>query len=222
MAVAVKRSSPESSEFELTLDDNGDLASVGDDEAPQVKSKKGADEQDIFETDFEVPALDDSDDATVADSELESSDFDLALDDSELAQEDESGSQVVALDEDSENEIPTEGDEASSDDVEVEAESGEFSALDEDVQVEEEEGADVDVDEEESGRPVRTQTVTKLMPPAPWGVMPVIFMLPCVIVMMLVGILGYELVQSSANAKPPGPLTVMLAESFGQSVTLKK
>ena len=52
---------------------------------------------------------------------------------------------------------------------------------------------------------------------APWGVMPVIFMLPCVIVMFLVGILGYELVQSSAGLKPPGPLTLAIAEMVGQN-----
>src|SRR5207245_2889660 len=57
------------SEFELTLDDSDSLqAAEGDEAKPQVKAKAGAsDDKDIFETDFEVPALDDSDDATVAD-----------------------------------------------------------------------------------------------------------------------------------------------------------
>lgn len=205
------------SEFELTLDDSGNLQQV-DDSAPQVKSKKKApassDEQDIFDTDFEVPALEESEDAAVADSELESSDFDLALDDSELGQEEESGSQVVALDED-DSETIADDDAAVVDDVEVEEESSDFSALDEDVQ------GDEDDETAPSGK-VRTETVVKekLIPAAPWGVMPVIFMLPCVIIMFLVGILGFELVQTSAGLRPPGPLTLAIADMLNQPVTL--
>jgi len=218
------------SEFELTLDDSGNLAAVDAEPAPQVKSKAkakkpaSADEQDIFDTDFEVPALDESDDATVADSELESSDFDLALDDSELAQEDESGSQVVALDEeDTETVVDADGD-AVVDDVDVEEESSDFQDLDQDVEVEEGD-VDVDVDaeaeEETQGTgKVRRETVIqeKLIPAAPWGVLPVIFMLPCVVVMFLVGILGYELMKTSAGMQPPGPLTQALAEQFGNPI----
>jgi hypothetical protein len=215
-------SSDSDSEFELTLDDSGNLAAM-DEEAPQVKSKKGApsaEEQDIFDTDFEVPALDESDEATVADSELESSDFDIALDDSDLAAEEESGSQVVALDEE---EAGAAGDEdaAVADDVEVEEESSEFSDLDQDVEVEEE---DVEV-EAEARTIVKTKTVVKekLIQPAPWGVMPVLFMFPCVIVMFLVVLLGFDLLQSSIGGRPPGPLTTAISESvFSTPVSLKK
>jgi hypothetical protein len=210
-------------EFELTLDDNAPK----EEEKPQVKSKsklkvKGKtkmkpasdQEQDIFDTDFEVPALEESssDDATVADSELESSDFDLALDDSELAQEEESGSQVVALDEE---DVETMADDGAAvvDDVEVDEES-DFAALDEDIQVED----DVVVEGE-----VRTRTVVeeKLIPPAPWGVVPVIFMLPCVLVMFLVAILGFEMLQT-ASGKPPGMLTIALADLFQTPITGKR
>ncbi|MBI3821069.1 MAG: hypothetical protein HY289_00140 [Planctomycetes bacterium] len=205
-------------EFELTLDDSGNQPAV-EESAPQVKSKKGktkmkppsAEEQDIFDTDFEVPVLEDSSsDETVADSELESSDFDLALDDSELAQEEESGSQVVALDE----EDSAADDGAVVDDVEVEEESSDFADLDEDVEVEDE-----DVEVEAAGETItRTKTIIqeKLIPAAPWGVMPVIFMLPCVVIMFLVGILGYELVGSTVGNKPPGYLTVEIASLLGQ------
>lgn len=219
----------DSSEFELTLDDSGNVAGAEDETAaPQVKSRKkqgaGGEEQDIFDTDFEVPALDESDDATVADSELESSDFDLALDDSDLAAEDESGSQVVALDEeDAETVADDEGGAAVADDVDVEEESSDFADLDEDVQVEDTEGEDVEV-ESAGAVQVKRETVVKekLIPPAQWGVLPVIFMLPCVIVMVLVGILGFEIVQSSSGMKPPGPLTLAIAEQLNMPVTLKK
>ncbi len=228
-----KTGSESDSEFELTLDDSGNLAALEDEEAaPQVKSKKkgapAADEQDIFDTDFEVPALDESDDATVADSELESSDFDIALDDSDLAAEDESGSQVVALDEEEDSETATDDEDgAVADDVEVEEESSDFSALDQDVEVDAEEGAEVEVDadeEEETSAPGKTRTVVKekLLQPAPWGVMPIVFMLPCVIIMFLVGILGYELLQTSSGARPPGPLTAAIADMMNVPVSLKK
>jgi excisionase family DNA binding protein len=213
------------SEFELTLDDSGNLAAL-DEAPPQVKAKKkkpaAGEEQDIFDTDFEVPSLDSTDDdATVADSELESSDFDLALDDSELAQEDESGSQVVALDEEDAATV-TDEDAAVVDDVDVEEESSDFQDLDQDVEVDADDEVDVDVDEE-TARAGKTRTVVqeKLVPAAPWGVMPVVFMLPCVIIMFFVGLLGLELVQTSTGMKPPGVLTTMLAEQFGTKVTLK-
>ena len=194
------------------------------DAAPQVKSKAvGADEeQDIFETDFEVPALDDSssDQGTAADSELESSDFDLALDDSELAAEEESGSQVVALDEeDAEALVDGEADGGAVADIEIEEDGKDFGDLDQDVQVE----ADEDEDLEGAAKgETRTVTKVKLVPAAPWGVMPVVFMLPCVVIMFLVGILGYEMIQNTTGLRAPGPLTLAIADMLGQKITLKQ
>jgi len=216
-------------EFELTLDDSGNQEAVADEPAPQVKSKAkpktkmkqpaSAEEQDIFDTDFEVPALDESDDATVADSELESSDFDLELEDSALNQEEESGSQVVALDEDDSEATVSDDDAAVVDDAQVEEESSDFADLDQDVEVE----GDVEVDDDVEVEPGRTRTIIreKLIPPAPWGVLPVIFMLPCVVIMFLVGILGFELVQSTAAHAPPGPLTKLVAEQLGTPIGKK-
>src|SRR5262249_35879987 len=85
------------SEFELTIDDSS---------KSMKKSKtagEGGEQKDIFETDFELQAAggegDESASQAVAldepDTDLESSDFDLALED------DASGSQVAALDESS-------------------------------------------------------------------------------------------------------------------------
>ncbi len=87
------------SEFELSLDDSGSAEGYAEEEA------KG----DIFETDFSLPAVEDdaeSGSEVVAvessDTDLENSDFDLALDESDIqAAEDDSASQVVLLDDDS-------------------------------------------------------------------------------------------------------------------------
>src|SRR5205807_8721824 len=70
--------------------------------APVEEEVAAEGEKDIFETDFEVPALDEeSGSQAVAlgerDTDLESSDFDLALGDEDIAADEESGSQVVAL-----------------------------------------------------------------------------------------------------------------------------
>jgi hypothetical protein len=185
------------SEFELTLDDSSTEMTSG---APQVKGE--GEGQDIFESDFEIPSLKEEgggEPATV-DTELESSDFDLALDDSDLAADEESGSQVVALDEE-EVEPVAEGE----DEVEVEVDQeGEFGDL---------EGEEEISDAEMAGRPGRTVEVVKLIRPAPWGVLPAIVMIPCVVVMLLVGLVGFELVQSSVGHRPPGTMTRVLNDS---------
>ena len=192
---AATGSQDSSSEFELTLDDSGEMAS------PQAKAGAPA-EKDIFETDFEVPALEGESGSDVAaletsDTELESSDFDLALDDSDLAVEDESGSQVVALDEESADEA-------------AETIAGDV-AEDLDVQVEE--------DEEAVGvGPVREVVREKIIEPAPWGALPTVFMLPCVIVMVMIGIMGFELIQSTAGFKSAGFFTKALGELVGQKM----
>src|SRR5262249_36063216 len=92
------------SEFELTLDDSGGSSPLHED------SGEG---RDIFETDFEVPALEEESgsEAVALDDEstdVESSEFDLAIDEMDVGAEDESGSQVVALEdeEDAEAEAP--------------------------------------------------------------------------------------------------------------------
>ncbi len=201
--------SPSDSEFELTLDDSGGLSL---EETPQLKAGK---DKDIFETDFEVPALEEESGSQVAalDTDLDSSDFDLALGDSDVAAEEDSGSEVVALDEE-------EADDAAKTvaakrktkhkpaaDLAEDEDLG-FDQLDEDaVAAVEEEG------EEPAGRVVVEEKVQKA---APWGVLPVLLMLPCVVVMMLVGIMGFELVQNMAGYKPTGFITKTIGELVGQ------
>src|SRR5262249_5052596 len=86
----------ESSEFELTLDDGAGLAPA---EAPAAGAEK---DKDIFETDFEMPALEEDSgvgemDLAEGDTELESSDFDLALSDEEQPVDMLSSSEVMDL-----------------------------------------------------------------------------------------------------------------------------
>lgn len=74
------------SEFELTLDDSGNLP--GMESVPQVKAA------DDMESDFEVAALDEAGSEGGGDStDLESSDFDLALDDSDSSTDGEESRQ---------------------------------------------------------------------------------------------------------------------------------
>lgn len=190
------------SEFELTLDDSGALAPLDDDEGgPQAKA--GAGDKDIFETDFEVPALDEDSGSQVAalDTDLDSSDFDISLDDS--ATEADSDSQVVSLDE--------EADEGS---ATVATREGQAVAeVDEDFEGIDEEGA-VAV----AGGPVRDVVREKVLQPAPWGPLPVVFMLPTLAIMLVVGLLGFDLIQTSNGYKAPGPVTKAIAELMGQKL----
>lgn len=90
-----------SSEFELSLDDS-------DEKPAHSPAANGGDQKDIFETDFELPAIDDSgsqDEQAELDTDLSDSDFDLSID--EEADE-ESGSEVVAVDEDDDAVAPLE------------------------------------------------------------------------------------------------------------------
>ncbi len=101
-AVAEPSSDPDSdSEFELTLDSEGGVEAAGEGAA-------GEEGKDIFETDFEVPALEEEESGSEAvvledeDTDLETSDFDLALDEEGGEEDVESGSQVVALEDEEE------------------------------------------------------------------------------------------------------------------------
>lgn len=202
-------SSGDSSEFELTLDDSGSLPSL--DEPAAAKSG----EKDIFETDFEVPGLEEESGSQVAalETDLDSSDFDLAIDGSDVASDEESGSNVVALDEDADEGAATISSKRHPAGADLEA--------DEDLGFEQLAGddavAEVDQEEEEEDlAPARKELVAVPAKAAPWGVLPVIVMLPCVVVMFLVGMMGLELVQHMTGYKPPGFLTKAITELVGQ------
>jgi hypothetical protein len=204
------------SEFELTLDDGGELASLDGDD-----SSSGAD-KDIFETDFEVPPLEEESGSEAvavedADTDLESSDFDLAIGDEDAVAVDESGSQVVALEEEGGVDDAAETVQAKKQakktgraKPEAVSQAGEFAELepdDSDIEAEIEEEAVV-AEGPDSGKKVVRQTVAAEQ--APWGIFPVLVLFPCVIVMVLLGFLGFELVQTQQGYKQ-GVLTRTLS-----------
>jgi excisionase family DNA binding protein len=208
------------SEFELTIDETGGLAPL-EEEAPAA----GEEEKDIFETDFDVPALEDESGSQAvaldeSDTDLDSSDFDIALSDADMAIEDESGSQVVALEDEEEADdaaatiqhpkkkgtLLLEEDEAALEDVE------EGGGIDELLTGEEQPQAEVEEEEEEPAAPVGAALA---IPAAEWGPVPVIFLVPCVAVLLLVAMMGFELLQGVMGYNKPGPVTEKVAKIFG-------
>ena len=169
-------------------------------------------EKDIFETDFDVPNLEDESGSQVAalDTDLDSSDFDLALQDSDIAVDEESGSQVVALDEET-------ADEGAATVSAKRRPKKKAADLEEDVDfgdIEEEPVVEEEAEEEEE----RVVVQEKIVKPAPWGVVPTLVMLPCVVVMVLVGIMGFEMLQHMNGYRPPGFLTKTIGEMVGQKI----
>jgi excisionase family DNA binding protein len=199
------------SEFELTLDEAGGLAPVEESE-----SDSGEENKDIFETDFEVPALDEgSDSEAVAleegESELESSsDFELDLnEEAPSGDASNTGSQVVALDDGGEAD---EGAETvakprrRAGGALAEAEEGE-AGLDEDL-----EG---DLEEEPE---TEAETVYVPAPAAEWGILPAIFLIPTAIVLFLAMLMTFEMVQGlwgfHRGTGVTGPVTNSIARMF--------
>lgn len=207
------------SEFELTLEEPSDLAT---DSGSSGKGKKG----DIFEaTDFEIPALeDDSASEAVsldeADTDLESSDFDLAIDEEDVAaDDDESKSEVVALD-----------------DEDVEAQRAKKKKKKKQVEEDEdedEEGIALGDDDDEDSVSSALEGVsgdeyevseaadgpTAYAPPPKWGALPAVLMAPTVLIMFVGGIMAYEMLHSVWGAqqetKPTTPLVSWFANTAG-------
>jgi hypothetical protein len=195
-----------SSEFELTLEDSGRLAPL-EEESPPAAAEG---EKDIFETDFEVPALeDDSGSQAMAldesDTDLESSDFDLALGEEDMAVDEESGSQVVALDD--EEEV----DEGAA----TVARSGRrgAAAL---AEEEAEEFAGGEELEEEVAPGRRAAPVAAA--PTNWGVFTPVVMLVSFFVLFLLGLMSFELVRGMwgyhQSTKVASPVVRMVAGLF--------
>jgi excisionase family DNA binding protein len=191
------------SEFELTLDDSGGLAPLEED-----KGAASDEEKDIFETDFEVPALDDESGSQAvaldeSDTDLESSDFDLALGDEDIASDEESGSQVVALeDEEADAAAATVAKKRPAPGAEGEAEE----ILGEDEVIE---------DEEVGATPARAVAA----PPAVWEAWAVIPVVLCSVLLFVVGLMGFEMVRSMWGYRQPngasGVVLKPLAEAIG-------
>ncbi len=180
-----------SSEFELTLDEGG-LAPLED-----------SGEKDIFETDFDMPALEDESGSEAVpldepDTNLESSDFDLAVSEGGRA-EGESGSQVVALDDE-------------------EADEGAATVAKRRAEVaEDEEAGEIDelLGEEAAEEPV--EAPVGVAAPAEWGLVPAILLIPCVLAMFLLALMSFELLHSmwgyNQAYKPTGAILKALTPS---------
>jgi hypothetical protein len=212
-----KKDTDSDSEFELTLDDSGgssiEHAALG---AAEAEAEKG----DIFETDFEIPPMENSDSGSEAvalesDTDLEKSDFDVAIGDSDVVSEDVSGSEVVLL----EDEAPTTkakgrrkvADDADVDLAAVDAEDEEVSAS---KALKGVKGRRTDEEEEEAALAVPAGAYR----PTPWGPVPGIFLALAFPFMLIGGMMGYQLIETmwgyQQPHKPTAPLVQELAKTF--------
>jgi hypothetical protein len=209
-----KKADDSDSEFELTLDDSSGGAAIDDD----VLSGSGTSEKgDIFETDFEIPPMGESDSGSEAvalessDTDLEKSDFDVAIDDSDSVPE--SGSEVVLLEDEEDGspkakkkpakkpaKVVDDGD-VDLADVEEEEESSVSKAL---------KGAKARRDEDEEEEEAAATVPAGAYQPVPWGPVPMIFLLPAFLLMLVGAIMSYELVHTMTGyqqpRKPAAPL----------------
>ena len=193
------------SEFELTLDDSGEGSSL---EAAALESADG-DKNDIFETDFEIPSMaDESGSEAVAlesdtDLEAEGAEVELAMNESDMVAEEETGSQVVLLEDDG----------LSSDvdlsDVEVEDETESVSAAMKRVKPK------VDDDEDELA-PAAAGA------PAKWGALPAIVLAFAFIPIFFGALMGYELLHTmwgyQQPRKPAAPVVRWAATQLDMDV----
>jgi hypothetical protein len=208
------------SEFELTLDDSGEGSSL---EAAALEGEES--KGDIFETDFEIPPMtDESGSEAVAlesDTDIEheaASDDDVAIEE-EVVAEEETGSQVVLLEDD---DVPA-----------PKAKGGKKKAAP--VVDEEEAVGDVDladVEDEDSAssalRGVKPRRIddeeeveiaaTGRAAPLPWGPVPAIILFPSLLVLVLGGIMGFELLHTMVGyqqpSKPAAPLVRGVAKTL--------
>jgi excisionase family DNA binding protein len=175
-----------SGEFELTLDEEGGVGAADE----EATAHEGSADKDIFETDFEAPAIGEAAAGKGAsleegDTDLESSDFDLSLGD------EDSGSQVVALEEEEADEgAATVAHKARSSGAAVEQEE-ETDEIDELLAEDEVEELPAD-EEDEEFRPRRAVAAA----PAEWGVLPALILMPSVVITLLVGLMSFELLHT--------------------------
>ena len=206
------------SEFELTLDDDGGLAA--DDE----------DGKDIFEdTSFDVPALDDDSGSEAvaiddADTDLEGSDFEISLDE-DSSTDDSAGSEVVNLDEDEQADQGA----ATVARAKKPAKKGKKGA----ALVPEDEQVDLDIedsapaakkgkkaaDDEEADSDDALDRPAAAAPVASdWGAFPAVLLFPTVMVLFVVGLMGFELVRGMWGYHRPSPVGRPIIDAIARQV----
>ncbi|HBI43208.1 MAG TPA: hypothetical protein DDY78_10185 [Planctomycetales bacterium] len=199
---AVASEADSDSEFELTLDPESGLESSGEADALAGDDQ----EKDIFETDFEVPALEEEGSGSQAvsvddeDTDLETSDFDLDVEEGASEEDPESGSQVVSLDD--------EGDEI---DEGAETEARPRRASRRKAVVDDDEGdLDLEIDPTAESEDEEEETAVgaaSVAPPARWGALPAVLLIPSVLILFVVGLLTFELAGTMWNYRQPGHTT---------------
>jgi len=192
-----------SSEFELTLDDNSGVVESLAEDAEEGK-------RDIFETDFELPVVEDESGSEVVSvdddgTDLEHTGFEVDLNDMDAPADDDSASQVVLVDSDGEPMIDDDDAMAG-----VELEDGASAS-----------GALRGVrrgDRDEDYGPVRTIVAT-----APkWGPLPAVILFLCLAPVFIGMMMTFEIVASmkgySQGTKPAGLFSRGLADTFGMKI----
>ncbi|MGL4420715.1 MAG: hypothetical protein ACRCZF_08640, partial [Gemmataceae bacterium] len=219
------------SEFELTLDDNSGITD-------QIADDLEADgnQRDIFETDFELPAVSDDVDSgsevvalDSADTDLENSDFDLALDEADMPEDDDSASQVVMVDDDEPATEPVRGRGLAAAGAAAAAVGGMAASRgrkaasvvddDEDDAASALSGVRDDDDEDDvvpAGAPVA---------PAKWGALPAAVLIPTLLLTFLGSIMSMEMLRGmwgySQGASTGGSVVRGMADTLGMPIKEK-
>lgn len=190
-----------SSEFELTLDDSsGNMDSL----AASLQEKPEEGKGDIFETDFELPVMQDESGSEVvavdSDTDLESGGFEVEVGD---AGDDESASQVVLIDEDDAGVLVSDDEDALGG-VSLDDGSSASKAL-----------RGVRDDDDGSVR-------TVIAGPAKWGPVPVIPLMLTLPIAFIGLLMAFELLQTSkgfsSGTKPAGTITRGIADMLGMKI----
>jgi hypothetical protein len=213
------------SEFELTLDDSSDSGLEA-----AVSDSVDAEKRDIFETDFEIPPMDESGSEAVAldpDSDMEKSDSDIVeMSDSDVAVDDSSASEVVLIDDEEEGAPKAKAKKKTATKKGDETE-GDVDLADVDLADDEEDGSASKAlkgakgrrgDEEEEEEELAVPAGAGAYRPVPWGVLPALFLLPTLLITCLGGLLAFELLQTmwgySQPRKPAAPLVHAIAKNL--------
>ena len=208
------------SEFELTLDDSSDAGSL---EVAALRGDDGSESKgDIFETDFEIPPMSDESgsEAVAIDSDTDLEDrsgVEQALDESDAALDEESGSQVVVLeDEDDVAPVPRSKRRkgpASGVGLVDDDDEGIGSAL---TGVK---GRRHDEDDEDDEDAVAVRG--GVAPPAPWGPLPALILAPAFALVILGGLMGYELLHTMMGYQQPRKPSAPLVRGVAKALDLE-
>jgi hypothetical protein len=192
------------------LADSSRLVPVDDDGTALKPDESG---EDIFETDFEVPALEAESGSEVvpldeSDTDLESSDFDLALSDDDIATESSKRrAQVVPVDEEDVDEGAATISKKRSLVEEVEDDdSGETAAV-----------AEEEADEEQV-TPSRRRTVVVPAAPADWGVFAPVTLMVSTLFMFFVALMSVELMNGMWGFHQPTKASSLMIRAIGGMV----